>query len=149
MSETNQEVLNAYATHQYNEEDSREIDKRILLAAAAKMKAALDSKGEDMKLYEESIRYNQRVWTMFQVALVEPDNNLPHDLKQHLMNISRYIDSTSFRIITHFTPRQLESLINLNRTIAAGLAKRPASQQPQQITIEQSTQTTTSVMISA
>jgi hypothetical protein len=62
---------------------------------------------------------------MFQVAVCDPDNTLPRDLKITLLSLSRYIDRVSFRAVTKFAPQLLTQLIDINRMVAAGLAKKP------------------------
>jgi hypothetical protein len=56
---------------------------------------------------------------------------LPQVLKVTLLNLSRYIDRVSFRAITEFAPQLLTSLIDINRMIATGLAKKQAGAAPQ------------------
>jgi len=129
-STTHEEKMGAYAAHQAKEEDPREIDRRALLSCASRLKAALDDGGKDMAAYAEAIRFNQKLWTLFQVALCDPENQLPREIKANLLSLSRYIDRASFRAITGFAPAELSSLISLNRTIAAGLAKKPTAAAP-------------------
>lgn len=124
-----QDKVDAYTSHQQVQMDGREIDKRALLNCASRLKIALDDGGKDMKLYQEAIRHNQHLWTIFQVALTDPSNGLPDDLKLTLLRLSGYVDRVSFRIITEFMPQMLESLIDINRKLAAGLAKKPEQQQ--------------------
>jgi len=110
---------------------SRDTDSRALAACARRlddakrlMESDLKSK-ENLKLYGDAIRHNQRLWTIFQVALSDPHNPLPHELKITLLNLSRYIDKASFRAVGKYTPDVIDSLININRIIAAGLSKEP------------------------
>lgn len=147
---THQEKLGAYDAHQRQDEDVREIDKRALLACASRMKAAIDGGGKDMNAYADAIRHNQRLWTIFQVALCDPDNQLPKDLKVTLLNLSRYVDKVSFQAITGFAPELLANLIDINRRIADGLAKNPgAAQAPPQHLAPPPPVGTTSVMTTA
>lgn len=133
MTTNNQDKVGAYsANQQVAEQDGREIDKRALLNCASRLKAALDDGGNDMVAYTTAIRLNQRLWTVFQVALCDPENLLPRDLKITLLNLSRYVDKVSFRAITAFDAQLLNSMIDINRTIAAGLNKQPETQKPQQ-----------------
>jgi flagellar protein FlaF len=124
MSNMNQH--NAYKTHQHVEEqpDSRDADARALLSCAAGLRTALDA-GLKNDAYGEAIRKNQHLWTIFQVSLTDPDNGLPKALKMTLLSLSRYVDRISFRAVQNFAPPLLTSLIDINRTIAAGLMKRP------------------------
>jgi flagellar protein FlaF len=150
MTETTQEKLNAYTSHQRNNEaDGREIDKRALLNCASRLREALDGHGSDMKAYAAAIHHNQRLWTMFQVALCDPENLLPRDLKITLLNLSRYVDRVSFRAITAFAPQLLTSLIDINRTIATGLSKKQAAGQAQASMTAEPVASSASIMTSA
>lgn len=131
MTNTHQEKLGAYSSHQRQDEDGRETDKRALLICANKLNEALMDGGKDMAAYAEAIRQNQRLWTIFQVALCDPENQLPQDLKLRLLSLSRYVDRVSFRAITEFMPQLLNSMIDINRIIAAGLNKKQPTQETQ------------------
>jgi len=110
--------------------NSRDTDARALLACARRLddvKNIMDDDSrakENMKIYNEAIRHNQRLWTIFQVALSDSQNPLPENLKLILLNLSRYVDRTSFRAIGKYVPELIDSLININRIIAAGLSKQ-------------------------
>jgi flagellar protein FlaF len=122
--------VGAYSSHQRGKEDARETDARALLSCASRLKAAIEDGGKDMKAYGDAIRHNQRLWTIFQVALCDPENPLPQHLKVTLLNLSRYVDRVSFRAVTSFQPQLLTDLIEINRSIAAGLTKKPQSESP-------------------
>ncbi len=124
----NQDVHTAYQTHQKAAETARETEARALLNCASKLEAAR-ADGASREDFGNAIRHNQKLWTIFQVSLCEPDNQLPPDLKILLLNLSRYVDKVSFRAINEENPDLLRSLININRTIAAGLAKKAASEE--------------------
>ena len=110
--------------------NSRDTDSRALAACSHRLDAARklmeqDGKSrENLKTYGDAIRHNQRLWTIFQVALCDPQNPLPQDLKITLLNLSRYIDKASFRAIGKYAPDIVASLIDINRLIAAGLSKK-------------------------
>ena len=123
--------LNAYGNSQPQAPlDGREIDKRALLNCASRLKEAMDDGGKNMQMYREAIRHNQHLWTLFQVSLTDPSNPLRRELKLNLLRLSGYVDKVSFRAIGSFMPDRLESLININRIIAAGLAKVPQNAAP-------------------
>jgi len=110
--------------------DSREIDARALLTCASRLNSAKelmegDLKSKDnLKVYGEAVRNNQRLWTIFQVALSDPENPLPMPLKINLLTLSHYVDKTSFAAVGKYAPNLIDSLININRIIAAGLSKK-------------------------
>ncbi len=115
----------AYNTHQRGEETVRETEARALLSCASRLEKArqTDSSMDD---YIDAIKHNQQLWTIFQVCLCEPDNQLPRELKILLLNLSRFVDHVSFRALSEYLPATLTSLIDINRNIAAGLnTKQP------------------------
>lgn len=131
-----QEIHNAYTTHQRENETPRETEAQALLSCASKLEAVRQTPNCAREQFLEAIQHNQELWTLFQVCLCEPDNPLPHDLKILLLNISRYVDKTSFRAVAEGNADLLISLININRNIAAGLRVKP----PEQIAAEKPTQ---------
>ena len=132
------ENVNAYGKSQKAQAvptgNSRDTDARALLACAYRLDGAatllkVDPKSRDhLRAYAEAIRHNQRLWTIFQVALSDPLNPLPENLKLILLNLSRYVDKTSFRAIGKYEAELVDSLININRIIAAGLSKQPSGE---------------------
>mgnify|MGYP001585003863 CR=1 FL=1 len=124
MSPQQQQPHEAYTTHQRGEgEPLRETEARALLSCASKMDDARNEEVE-RELYIAALRHNQRLWTIFQVAVCEPDNELPHELKVIIFNLSRYVDKTTFRAIQEKNRNVCYSLININRTVAKGLQKK-------------------------
>jgi flagellar biosynthesis regulator FlaF len=119
--------------------NSREIDSRALLVCASALNDAKELLGRDpkskdsLKAYGDAIRKNQNLWTIFQVALLDPENQLPPILKNDLYSLSHYVDKASFRAIGAYRPEVIDSLIGINRIIAAGLTKNAenaATQKP-------------------
>ena len=126
--------VNSYASTR-GEVSGREADAQALLQCANQLRTALDDNGKDFLAYGNALRRNQKLWTMFQVALTEPENIVPDDLKNTLLSLSMYVDKVSFRAANSFAPEILKSLIDINITIATGLrAKPPEAAQPQQYT---------------
>ena len=124
MTQSAHEKVNAYKSNQQVRMDGREIDMRALLNCANRLKIALDNDGKDIKLYQDALRHNQHLWTIFQVALTDPSNELTTDLKLTLLRLSGFVDQVTFKNICAFSSQALNTLIDLNRSIAAGLAKK-------------------------
>lgn len=119
--QTAQEQISAYTGNQKEGASQRAIEAQALLNCAAKLRAAQDPE-VDYATYADVIRINQRLWTIFQVSLCEQDNPLPRDLKLTLLSLSRFIDKMSMRALAEHNPALLNSLIDINRNIAAGLS---------------------------
>lgn len=149
MSNMSRNQHGAYTSHQREGETVRETDARALLSCASKLDAVRrpECSKED---FVDAVRHNQQLWTVFQVCVTEPDSQLPENVKALLLNISRYVDKTSFKAIAEHNPDILVSLININRQIAAGLSARPEAAAPQaEQTPVQPPQNHTPVMTSA
>ncbi len=143
-----QEAYAAYKTTQKTSETVRETEARALLSCASILEEARQE-GLSRKDFNDAIRHNQKLWTLFQVSLCEPDNPLPRDLKTTLLNLSIYVDKTSFRAITEQNRELLKSLISINRTLAAGLAQKQGATPPQAQSAPPPAGTTTSGSITA
>jgi flagellar protein FlaF len=124
----------AYNSHQRQDETVRETEAHALLSCASRLEAA---KQPDCgkEFFSDALRHNQQLWTLFQACLCDPENPLPRDLKTLLLNLSCYVDKVTFRALAEGNPALLSSLININRTIAAGLRQKPegVDTQPQMV----------------
>ncbi len=127
MTAATSEKHNAYNVHQQVRSD-REIDARALLGCANQLAQAETS--QDFAFYTDALKRNQRLWTFFQVALCDPDNPLPPEIKSILLGLSQRVDRISFKAIAEHKPELLAELIDINRRIAAGLSAKPKTEAP-------------------
>ena len=120
----NKEAFSAYNTHQRGDEDVRETEARALLSCASRLEAA---RQEDCskEFFADALHHNQQLWTLFQACLCDKENELPRDLKVLLLNISAYVDKTTFRALGTRDKSLLGGLVSINRNIANGLRKKP------------------------
>ena len=122
---------NASATYQAVERETvpgRETEARVLTEAALKLQACQknwDSKDCESKL-SEALRYNQKIWSIFQAELTREDNPLPEQLQKDLLRLSTFVDKRIFEIIASPSLEKLDAVININRNIAAGLRQSPS-----------------------
>lgn len=89
------------------------------LALAAKM----NDKGESLR---EAIRLNQRLWSIFQAALTEPDCPLPKDVRENVLALSIMVDRHSVDRLIDLDGSKIGPILDINRAIAEGLAAKPA-----------------------
>lgn len=74
-----------------------------------------------------AVRLNWRIWTIIQASLVDPECPLPLEIRENLLNLSRFIDRRSAELIA--TPsdiHKIDVLINIDRQIGAGLLGSPS-----------------------
>jgi flagellar protein FlaF len=73
------------------------------------------------KLLDEALRFNQRIWTFFQVSVSDKENRLPDEIKAQVLNLSAYVDRRIFEIMAFPESDKLSVLIAINTNLAAGL----------------------------
>ncbi len=108
----------------------RALEAAVLTQAAQKLTACQNNweASDHEERLDEALKYNQRVWTLFQSELSNPENPLPKKLKEDLLSLSAFIDRRIFDILSFPAPEKLTAIININLNIAAGLSANPASE---------------------
>ncbi len=123
-----QAALKAYDSVNKSTMSGRDVEAAVLTKAAVALKKCQDhwvEAGRDDEL-NAALKFNQRVWTIFQAELGRVDNPLPQNLKRDLLRLSAFIDQRSLEMMAYPSPEKLTILININHNIAAGLRSRPA-----------------------
>lgn len=101
----------------------RQLEAAILNRAAAMLKSVQES-WEEPNLNDrlnEALRYNQRLWSVFQADLSADGNLLPKKLREDLLSISLFIDKRTFELMSYPEREKVTSLVTINQNIAAGL----------------------------
>jgi len=115
--------LEAYQAVDRTTMSGRETESRVLAQAALKLKDCQDNwdaEDRNAKL-DEALKYNQRIWSIFQSELTREDNPLPGPLKQDLLRLGAFIDRRIFETMAFPAPEKLTAVININQNISAGL----------------------------
>jgi len=99
----------------------RELEADLLLNAAARLQAIHD--GWDAKRPElnAALVYNRRLWSIFVISATSPENPLPPGIRQNVANLGLFVLNHTIAIMANPNPEGLDSLININRELAAGL----------------------------
>ena len=122
-----QNPVDAYSTMQKENLSGRELEASVLSRAGLMLKQVKDKWGEPDH-YEklvEAVKFNQKVWSFFQAELSDPENPLPANLKQDILNLSIFIDKKLFEVMAMPDPDKLSIVIDINFNIAAGLRTKP------------------------
>lgn len=125
-----QSALKAYDSVNKSTMSGRDVEASVLTKAAVALKKCQDNwtvASRDAKL-DAALKFNQRVWTIFQAEWGNTDNPLPQNLKLDLLRLSIFIDKRTLEMIVNPSPEKLTILININHNIAAGLRARPADE---------------------
>jgi flagellar protein FlaF len=120
-------VANIYATMQKDGLTGRALEAQVLVRAANLLKDCQKQWGKEghEERLDTAVRFNQKIWTFFQVELSDPENPLPIDIRENVLSLSIYIDRRLIEILLNPTPEKLSIIINIDQNIAAGLIDRP------------------------
>jgi flagellar biosynthesis activator protein FlaF len=115
--------VEAYSKAQHATMSGREAEAAVLMKGAALLRhvQAHWSSPERDRALELALRYNQRLWTFFQVALLDEDNPLPRNVKEGVLRLSAFVDKRIFDVLAYPASEKLDILIAINSNIAAGL----------------------------
>lgn len=93
-----------------------EASRRLVVASKT------DDKGVSLR---EALRLNQRLWSIFQAALMEPNCPLPVELRQNVMALSVMMDRNVMQRLADLDGSKIQPILDINRAIAEGLAQKP------------------------
>ncbi len=122
-----QNPANAYNSMQKETLSGRELEASVLTRAGLMLKQVQENWNEpdrDAKLLE-SIKFNQKIWSFFQAELSDPENPLPKNLRQDILNLSLFVDKRLFEVLAHPDKEKLDIIIDIDFNIAAGLRTTP------------------------
>lgn len=114
-------AVSAYGQSAQRIETPNDIDAMVLKTAAEKLLDVQATPNEDV--FEEVLLYNQLIWTVIQSEMTA-EHPLPVEIKANLISLSLFIDNQTDKAIGSRDPKMLDSLVNINRNIAAGLMHR-------------------------
>jgi flagellar biosynthesis activator protein FlaF len=120
-------AVNAYKQVDKSTISGRETEARVLTEAALKLKKCQENWGSsDLEVQlDQALRYNQKIWSLFQGELEREDNPLPGKLKIDILRLAAFIDKRIFEVMAYPSPEKLNIIININQNIAAGLRGSP------------------------
>ena len=100
----------------------RETEARVLTQAAIKLQVCQknwqDGSFEEL---DTALKYNQKIWSIFQGELAKSDNPLPTQIKSDLLKLAGFIDRRIFETMSSPSPEKLDIIIKINQNLAAGL----------------------------
>lgn len=122
-----QNPVNAYATMQKENLSGRELEASVLTRAGLMLRQVQENwmqPDRDAKLLE-AVKFNQKVWSFFQAELSDPENPLPKNLRQDILNLSLFVDKRLFEVMANPDKAKLTIVIDIDFNIAAGLRTQP------------------------
>jgi flagellar protein FlaF len=90
-----------------------EASRRLILAAKA------DDKGESLRA---ALILNQRLWSIFQGALIDPTSALPKAIRDNVLALSIMMDRHLMQRLGDLDASKIQPILDINRAIAEGLS---------------------------
>ena len=107
--------------------DPRELEASLLIKAASQLQRIRENWEPNHSELDPALTYNRKLWTVFAATACETEHPLPREIKQNIANLALFIFKQTAAIQASPAPEKLDSLININRQIAAGLYQKPAN----------------------
>ncbi len=110
-------ALAAYAKTHTSSLSGPILESEALVKAAHLLEKARARTNDPVAL-GEALRFNLKLWTLFQADLSDKENALPEDLKAQLLSLSLFMDKSTARLIEGHDTETLQAMIDVNRTLA-------------------------------
>ena len=99
----------------------RELEATLLLQAAARLQSVHDTWDENRTQLDDALRFNRKLWSVFLSEITDSRHPMPKALRQNVANLGLFVMNHTLAVISSPRPEKLNSLISINREIAAGL----------------------------
>lgn len=125
MSNPYQHASAAYANTGPVVLDQRQLEANALLKAAMRLEDARNQlqPGFTAQL-DEALFFNKKLWTVFAAEVADGAERLPIDLRNNIGSIAVFVFKRTFQLLATPEPDRIDALIEINRTLAAGLMTR-------------------------
>ncbi|MFV3077271.1 flagellar biosynthesis regulator FlaF [Niveispirillum fermenti] len=107
-------------------DDPRDVEAWGLTEAARRLIHARQAP-DNPDMLRQALTLNQRLWTIFQTSMVDPECQLPKDVRENILALSIIVDRQTFDRLVDLDINKLDRLIDINRAVATGLSQRPAA----------------------
>ncbi|MBN8646868.1 MAG: flagellar biosynthesis regulator FlaF [Caulobacterales bacterium] len=112
--------LNAYQTLQKKVETPRETEYRLFTQVTRALIEAASLPKTEIARRMDALDWNRRVWTFLASDCYDPNNALPEQLRAGIISLSIFVGKYTSEIMQK--DADIETLIDINRTIMQGLA---------------------------
>ncbi|MGJ3230577.1 MAG: flagellar biosynthesis regulator FlaF [Oceanicaulis sp.] len=115
----------AYQTASARTEDPRSTEYRLMGQVTRALMEAKDAPSTEIRRRASALDWNRRVWTAFAADCASPDNRLPDSLRASIISLSIFISKETSAAMRG--GGDIDTLIDINRTIMQGLAPQAAA----------------------
>lgn len=122
----------AYESGARTSQSNRELEAEALFKAARQLEDVCrtwSQPGRDARLLD-AVRFNQRLWTLFQAELARASHPMPRALRQDLLRLSTFVERRLLEVLATPDAGRLAVVIEVNRQLAHGLKGEVAAAGP-------------------
>ena len=119
-----QNAAHAYGAIAKQIASPRQLEANLLLKAASRLQAVQDGWDQKRPDLDDALLYNRKLWTIFLTSVTDVESPLPAEIRQNIANLGLFVMNHTLSVMTDPQPNRLNSLISINREVAAGLLAR-------------------------
>jgi flagellar biosynthesis activator protein FlaF len=120
------------AAHAYQQVGKQTVSPRVLEAnllsrAAAQLQIVRDDWDNKRHELHDALLFNRKLWNIFLTSVTGESSQLPEKLRENIANLGLFVMKQTVSMHDNPVAAKLDTLININRELAAGLrASKPA-----------------------
>lgn len=99
----------------------RMLEANLLSKAATQLQWIRDDWENRSHELQHALTFNRKLWNVFLTSVTADESKLPNALRQNVANLGLFVMKQTMALTTRPEARKLDSLININRELAAGL----------------------------
>ena len=125
--------INPYEKTQKETVSGLDVEVNVLEKAAVMLKRCQENWSDDAfnRALDDALRYNQKIWDVFQNDWRSQECPLPREMRENLLSLCVFVRKTTLDIIAYPKKEKLESLITINENLASGLKSQKESRKEQ------------------
>ncbi|WP_084404791.1 flagellar biosynthesis regulator FlaF [Pseudovibrio sp. Ad13] len=108
--------------------DPRALEAEALMKAAARL-SVLQREWDTVSREErnETLIFNRTLWTIFVTEATAEYSELPLELQNNIANLALFMFNRTMEMMGGVEPEALETMININKSLASGLRGQKAN----------------------
>ncbi|MDB5618673.1 flagellar biosynthesis regulator FlaF [Tardiphaga sp.] len=114
----------AYARTAQTTASPRDIEAQALLKAARKLQEVMANWATTDEGLDDALMFNRKLWSIFLGEAMNDENPQSAEVRQNIANIGIFVLTQCAALKVKREVESLQSLIDINRNIAAGLSGR-------------------------
>ena len=111
----------AYSNTQRTAVSPRDREAMLLIKAASQLQFVKDNWQERKQTLRDALTFNRKLWTILVTSIGREENELPIEIKNNIGSLGVFIFRQTMETEHNPVPEKLDSLISINRELAAGL----------------------------